>query len=314
MVYLGKKKPRKAAPRQIIKGKSREKMVNSVLNVLADWRSSEFQHEAICRHMVRRSLCLAGHGWAAADNEAAGVVSQALSALGAARPSWIQGQPQFLVPTESCPLCGIDLGKNSSYSGRRFCSIACRDAARVYRPQLNRHVKKLVTKAARYNFLKEVSEPKTCVQCGNAFKTVSDARHCSKACAGLSQARPERLKNCTHCGTQFIDRQKNDRGGKYCSPKCYREGRSIGLSAISCAECDSTFQPKVTKQKFCSSRCTKKNSARKLKQLAPPPLEQRSCDVCGEDLMPDRVTARFCSKACNMRVWNNRGITNRKAA
>lgn len=56
---------------------------------------SKFAFEAICRHAIRATLCLRGWGWSDADAVAAQIVAAALNQIGARRPTWKEGQPEW---------------------------------------------------------------------------------------------------------------------------------------------------------------------------------------------------------------------------
>jgi hypothetical protein len=86
---------------------------------------SRFLYEAACRAGIRSGLCVSGWRWTEADAAACDAVSRGLAIAGAVRPSWIDGQPEY-VPIERtrCQRCGRPM---SEY-GRRFCSHICSTA------------------------------------------------------------------------------------------------------------------------------------------------------------------------------------------
>ncbi len=84
--------------------------------------------EAIFRQTIRASLCLEGWRWRDADKEAATVVGVVLSILQAKRPTWEQGQREYvtyggaLIERTRCSNCGKKLEGDQL----RFCSSLCR--------------------------------------------------------------------------------------------------------------------------------------------------------------------------------------------
>lgn len=70
-------------------------IVRIISSILAGAEPTRFAFEATCRHAVRSRLCLNGWSWAAADDLAADIVKDALRRLGAKRPTWKEGQPEY---------------------------------------------------------------------------------------------------------------------------------------------------------------------------------------------------------------------------
>lgn len=86
--------------------------------------------EASIRHGLRSGLCLEGWGWADADAVAADIVSTALKQIGAQRPIWQEGQPDYaqhgtLIMRENCLNCGRPLLGDF---GTKFCGVPCKNA------------------------------------------------------------------------------------------------------------------------------------------------------------------------------------------
>ena len=84
--------------------------------------------EAPCRHALRSRLCLEGWRWADADAAANGVVQEALIRVGAERPNWEEGQPEYsqtgagaLIERTLCVRCQTPLEGNQ----RKYCSNLC---------------------------------------------------------------------------------------------------------------------------------------------------------------------------------------------
>lgn len=65
-----------------------------------------------------------------------------------------------------------------------------------------------------------------------------------------------------------------------------------------CAECGNEFEPSRKSHKFCSSKCTHKNSYRNIN-----PLKNIICKTCGEEFTPIRNSQMFCSEKCGHKIW-----------
>lgn len=108
----------------------RAHMVRVVASILATGEPTPFALEATCRHALRSRLCLRGWGWAAADAMAAGIVADALKRMGAVRPTWKQGQPEWTtegfapIQRTRCVRCHTPLPEGHT----KFCSQLCGQA------------------------------------------------------------------------------------------------------------------------------------------------------------------------------------------
>ena len=117
----------------------REALASALVLVLRDHREagapSWFTLEGPAVAVIRAQLCLERWPWSAADWAARDVVGEALARVGAERPSWAEGQPEFtqggIIRTErtSCAECGKPLPEGH----KLFCSKRCGDAARSRR-------------------------------------------------------------------------------------------------------------------------------------------------------------------------------------
>jgi hypothetical protein len=93
--------------------------------------ASLLNFEGPCRHALRSRLCLEGWKWADADAVANDIVQTALIRVGAERPSWEEGQPEYsqtgagaLIERTFCVRCHAPLEGHQ----RKFCSSLCNAA------------------------------------------------------------------------------------------------------------------------------------------------------------------------------------------
>lgn len=105
--------------------------------IVAIMRSVEptpFAGEGPCRAGIRSSLCLQGWRWPDADAIAAEIVMAALNVVGAKRPSWWEGQPEYTQPG-ALPIEREYCGRFGCHNRvpperRKFCSDYCGSAHR----------------------------------------------------------------------------------------------------------------------------------------------------------------------------------------
>lgn len=86
-----------------------------------------FALEGPLRHALRGTLCLQGWQWADADLAARHMIEAALVSLGATRPAWNEGQPEWtieqgtLIARTRCARCHSPLPEGHY----KFCSRTC---------------------------------------------------------------------------------------------------------------------------------------------------------------------------------------------
>ena len=111
------------------------------------------------------------------------------------------------------------------------------------------------------------------------------------------------LVNCKNCGKQFKSAIRKGITAKYCSKKCFSEGRKgkhpelYKLNDIQCPQCGKIFHPKGATKKFCSRGCATswnhnveergKGNTRKVK-----------CKVCGKEFNRHYKGQKYCSQKC----------------
>lgn len=118
--------PMRAMPKKLNRDR-RAHIVRIVAGILAMAEPTKFTFEATCRHALRSRLCLAGWRWADADDAAAGIVSDALRSVGAQRPTWKEGQPEWTqdghspIERTACVRCRKRLPEGR----KKFCCQLC---------------------------------------------------------------------------------------------------------------------------------------------------------------------------------------------
>ena len=113
------------ASRRKRRARATPRLVESCAAILGRWRSSAFEFEASCRHGLRSGFCLAGESWARADVMAAEIVRESLHRIGARRPTWEEGQPEY---TQQA--LRRSNGFSASIAASAFQTIAAGDATR----------------------------------------------------------------------------------------------------------------------------------------------------------------------------------------
>lgn len=111
----------------------RRRLIDQTAAIMRRGEPSVFAFEGFMRHGLRSGLCLRGWSWSDADDMAADVVRAALNQIGARRPTYQQGQPEWvqdgviLVERERCVRCGWQLPEGNW----KYCSERCSSAHRT---------------------------------------------------------------------------------------------------------------------------------------------------------------------------------------
>jgi hypothetical protein len=254
-VTLAGTKRKGEAPQRIYRGEARKDMVRRVTDVLRNWRLSPFEHEGNTRAGFRAALVLDGHGWQAADDEAAALIAESFHLLGAVRPTWFEGQMQYSAGTDYCWSCRGPLEEEDRAAGRRFCCDDCARLARTHRTDIARYADQLAYNSAYYVAFKDGLPEADCEWCGARYKMQHlKQRFCSKSCAqnvvwGERKVKP---KPCLQCGTIFRGLQVE---AKFCSPKCSARHRVDNMSERHCEVCKAVFRPRSSNAAVCSPVC-----------------------------------------------------------
>lgn len=283
--YLAKRRP------TIVPERERRALIGETAEILATAELSKFEHEASCRHGIRTTLVMQGNAWTLSDEEAASIVTQALDRIGAVRPHFLEGQPEFtLSPGHQCQRCGAPLGDEAGH--RRYCSRGCYESAKRYRNDFWQRTENIARAAAAYATAKANAAVRQCIVCGAPFKsTVADQMTCSRDCASRSR-RTVHERACEHCGEPFRPHSLT-KAGRFCSPVCAAAAQRKHLER-GCAECGTPFLPKSAGMKFCCHECSVLARA---KVERPPKV----CHFCGHDFTPKTSHAKFCTPLCKER-------------
>lgn len=160
--------------------------ISAAIKILVWGRFSPFEYEGPALHGFRAALCLSGLPFRAAERRASIIVTEALRRIGARRPSWNEGQPEWTAPGYSpveywyCQNCGRRMDEPSA---AKYCSALCRAAESMHRWHSTRRRELAAAQAARRAALKAAQPPKPCEACGRTFQPAKPAaRFCSTPC------------------------------------------------------------------------------------------------------------------------------------
>lgn len=187
--YLSDYKPAKDTTdhQHYIPKEFRLRLINHIASVLKLGEPTVFAFESACRHGLRTQFCNTGWPWDIADETAARIVSAALAQIGARRPTWEQGQPEWaqygvvLFERTRCVTCGNKLPEEN----KKYCSPHC---GLVHRWEIADDDKRKANKAhvtAYYAAQRANAELRNCARCGLLFKPGRPTQiYCSRKCAG----------------------------------------------------------------------------------------------------------------------------------
>lgn len=172
--------------------RDRQKAVrDKIVTIMRTVEPTPFAAEGPCRAGVRSSLCLQGWAWADADAVAAEIVAAALNIVGARRPTWQQGQPEWTQPGvhkiryDRCRSCKGPLPE-THFS---FCCRECGDAWRAknaYRGELEDLAAYARARRAAWS-AKQAA--RVCEGCGVSYQPKRpNQRFCSQVCGATTFA------------------------------------------------------------------------------------------------------------------------------
>lgn len=170
----------------------RNRIIEAVAAVLSQWDTSRFQFEASCRTGLRSALCMNGWPWAVADREAADLVESALRRIGAERPSWKEGQPEWTqdgalpIERENCLRCRRPLPDGHW----KFCGRLCAKAWRYARMDRDRIIELSAQRAAQREAWSAQQPMKACRHCGIYYRPRwLSQKYCGQSCSALALSR-----------------------------------------------------------------------------------------------------------------------------
>ncbi len=244
------------------------RLTDLTARILKTGEPTVFAFEGACRAGIRASLCLEGWKWADADDAARAVIGRALNQIGAERPTWNQGQPEYVslagTARTHCARCGgkIDEDRGSTNGTPvRYCSDLCAHNAMAERKRLSGEkvslAEYLATCAARSAQTME-ERATDCAHCGTVFVTRrADRKFCSRECYAEAKTKWQD-RECLHCGTVFKPKNSGGKGvSRYCSRECAGAMRVRSRPALQCLTCSTIFYPPYPsdKRSYCSPVC-----------------------------------------------------------
>jgi hypothetical protein len=150
-----------------------------------------FAYEASCRHGLRSSLVLRGWKWARADFIANEIVVDALRIIGAKRPSWYEGQPEFTRTVQErlrCAnkKCGKPIERESDQV-MLYCSEPCRQRTKSERQAVDRRKEQAAASRAWRAAARAAGPLRLCELCSAPFNALDitgkkPQRFCSRTC------------------------------------------------------------------------------------------------------------------------------------
>lgn len=234
--------PTKPKPKlKRINSDRRKHLVATAMTILRQWRMSRFEHEAACRHGLRSAFCLEGWKWSEADTVAKEVVDAALRQIGAVRPTWSQGQPEYQ---------GVESRGAYRHCANPRCRRMLEDHQGVFCSQ---HCADYVTKERWRK--QHAEEERIAAQFRRKRMKAEDPAAYRLRLKESRERQKERwdIRECEACRKQFKARPGRD--NRFCSSKCY--GSTLALPEKVCPQCGSNFRPpnKNNRTRFCSRSC-----------------------------------------------------------
>lgn len=251
-------------------GRWRERIILDLVKILGAGKPTIFAFEGPCRHGLRSTFCLSGKPWSESDALAAAIVAEALRRLGAVRPAWWQGQPEYADTDTSRGWCErrdcgrpipVDRGSTNGYSVK-YCSEFCQGLEHARRQRQHGAQQSMAEYLAGCAARSEQTlqaRARDCAQCGKSFLTREiDRKYCSRRCYALAcTVHPERL--CAHCAKPFKPKNSGPghAPGQYCSRECSAAARIKARPARQCPTCEMIFRPRFPsdRKRFCSHDC-----------------------------------------------------------
>ncbi|MFC3725450.1 hypothetical protein [Neoaquamicrobium sediminum] len=169
--------------------------------------------------------------------------------IGAKRPTWEQGQPEFTEPISSrCLNCRRVMPEfEEGRQRRKYCSAECFSAYHDRRyAEDHREEAKATTQAWR-DARREAAPPKPCEWCGTPFKPLQQAN------------RPEPRFCGKSCAARWGNSQRKETFGWIAQPRKKRPPEP----PRACWECGRMFRPDFPDKRYCQKLCSNRANAKK---------------------------------------------------
>ena len=173
--------------RRVAKGR-RAELVRVLAAIMREAEPTYFALEGPLRHAIRSAFCEAGSSWAVADASAADLVGEALRSIGAKRPRWEEGQPEWTQPgavavhRDRCIRCHKPLDGMQ----RLYCSQHCKQGHLDAKYSRSRREERNAAKRAREALWMASQPDRQCEGCGAWYRPKKPKqRFCRAACAHL---------------------------------------------------------------------------------------------------------------------------------
>jgi len=190
----------------------RRHLVETVAAILRLGQPTHFAFEGTCWHGLRSELCLDGWTWPEADHVAADIVATALRQLGASRPTWQQGQPEWTeegvlrIERENCARCRKPLPADRGIGSGiplKYCSVECNVAAANVnwrnRMSVEQRIQETLAGRTRRKRAQEAKPDKNCAFCNDVFKPYPtyggkpEPIFCSPRCRNKARSRRSKV-------------------------------------------------------------------------------------------------------------------------
>lgn len=239
---------RVAKARKLSKDRRRH-LVETVATILKDGRPTYFAFEASCRHGIRSGLCLDGWKWQEAEATADDLVSAALRQIGAIRPTWAQGQPEYTEPVASrCLHCRRIMPEvEEGRERRKYCSHECFRAYHQARWAADHREEAIATAQAWRDARREAAPSRACEWCGTHFKPLDQ-----------SGRKPQRF-----CGKSCIAKWSNSQRAESFGWIAMPKKKKPLPPPQSCWECGRMFRPDFPGKRYCQKACSNRANLKK---------------------------------------------------
>jgi hypothetical protein len=157
--------------------------------ILDSGQPTRFRFEGAIRAGIRAYLVLCGDTWRDADDNAAQVVKAAFWKLRVARPSWLEGQPEW-VRLDGRVFCANEkCQKIIERDSALYCSEECRTRTKSRRGYAEHAEENVIRARAARATARALAEVRHCEWCGGEFKPLDDSRRKQRFCGKTCRSR-----------------------------------------------------------------------------------------------------------------------------